>query len=180
MKILFTTMLALLILTGCSKEKTETTVATTTKTELKKEKGITLKDTTGNDIKVKSLENGFIFEGYEGKVVLVNFFATWCPPCKAEIPHLNSLQKKYNKDLKIISILLEEHKTNEDLIDFINKNNIEFTITNSSDNYKLAKAVGGIKNIPFMFIYDRDGKYSQHYVGAVHEEMIEIDIKKVL
>ncbi len=62
----------------------------------------------------------------------------------------------------------------------MNNNNIEFTITNSQDNYKLAKEVGGVKSIPLMLIYDREGKYSQHYIGAVPEEMIEADIKKVL
>ena len=181
MKILLTAILALFILTGCTEstneQKTQTTENVTPKVE---SKDIILTDTAGKNIKVTTLDNGFIFEGYENKVVLINFFATWCPPCKAEIPHLNNLQEKYNKDLKIISILLEENKSNEDIIDFINKNDIKFAIVNSSDNYKLAKAVGGVKSIPFMLIYDKNGKYSQHYTGAVPEEMIEADIKKVL
>jgi thiol-disulfide isomerase/thioredoxin len=181
MKILLTAILTLLIFTGCSEETTKETTKTTQEESPKKaSNGIVLHDTTGQEIKVKSLENGFIFEGYEDKVVLVNFFATWCPPCKAEIPHLNNLQEKYKKDLKIISILLEENKSDEDVINFINNNDIEFTITNSEDNYKLAKAVGGVKSIPLMLIYDRKGNYSQHYIGAVPEEMIEADIKKVL
>ena len=181
MKIVLTAILALLIFTGCSEKTTD---EKTTKTEKiipkKASTGIVLQDATGQKIKVKKLENGFQFEGYEGKVVLVNFFATWCPPCKAEIPHLNNLQEKYKKDLKIISILLEENKSNEDVMNFINNNGIVFTITNSEDNFKIAKEVGGVKSIPFMLIYDRDGKYSQHYTGAVPEEMIEADIKKVL
>ena len=181
MKILLTAILTLLIFTGCSEETTnETTKITQKEAPKKASNGIVLQDTAGQEIKVKSLENGFIFEGYENKIVLVNFFATWCPPCKAEIPHLNNLQEKYKKDLKIISILLEENKSNADVISFMNNNDIEFTITNSKDNYKLAKAVGGVKSIPFMLIYDRNGKYSQHYTGAVPEEMIEADIKKVL
>ncbi|HIP45424.1 MAG TPA: TlpA family protein disulfide reductase [Sulfurospirillum arcachonense] len=181
MKILLTAILTLLIFTGCSEKTTNETTETTQEESPKKTpNGIVLQDTSGQKIKVKSLENGFIFEGYENKIVLVNFFATWCPPCKATIPHLNNLQEKYKKDLKIISILLEENKSNEDVINFINNNDIEFTITNSKDNYKLAKAVGGVKSIPFMLIYDRNGKYSQHYTGAVLEEMIEADIKKVL
>ncbi len=143
-------------------------------------KGIVLKDTKGEEIRVTSLDNGFVFEGYEGKVVLVNFFATWCPPCKAEIPHLNNLQEKYKDKLKIISILLEKNRSNEDVVEFMNEHDIEFTITNSQDNYKLAKAVGGVRGIPFMLIYDKQGKYSQHYTGAIPQEMIEVDLKKVL
>ena len=178
MKILLTAILTLLIFTGCSKENTNET--TQSESSQKISNDIVLQDTSGQKIKVKSLKNGFIFKGYENKVVLVNFFATWCPPCKAEIPHLNNLQEKYKKDLKIISILLEENKSNEDVIKFMNNNDIEFTITNSKDNYKLAKAVGGVKSIPLMLIYDRNGTYSQHYIGAVPEEMIEADIKRVL
>ncbi len=184
MKILLTAILALFIFTGCNDKNndgnTETAQKTKELTSKNDSNNIVLQDTTGKKIKVTSLENGFIFEGYENKIVLVNFFATWCPPCKAEIPHLNNLQEKYKDDLKIISVLLEENKSNEDIITFMNNNNIEFTITNSQDNYKLAKEVGGVKSIPLMLIYDREGKYSQHYIGAVPEEMIEADIKKVL
>jgi len=181
MKILLTAILTLLIFTGCNEKTTNDTTKTASE-EVPKEasNGIVLYDTSGQEIKVKSLENGYIFEGYENKIVLVNFFATWCPPCKAEIPHLNNLQEKYKKDIKIISILLEENKSNEDLIEFINYYNIEFTITNSKDNYKLAQEVGGVRSIPFMLIYDRNGKYFQHYTGMVPEEMLEADIKKVL
>jgi len=181
MKILLTAILTLLIFTGCNDNSTEKATQKTTESTPKNDsKSIVLQDTSGKKIKVITLENGFIFKGYEKKIVLVNFFATWCPPCKAEIPHLNSLQEKYKDNLKIISVLLEENKSNEDVINFMNNNDIEFTITNSKDNYKLAKAVGGVKSIPLMLIYDREGKYSQHYIGAVPEEMIEADIKKVL
>jgi len=180
MKILFTAILTLLLLSGCEENTTKNQPTDTKVVKEDIKNGIVLRDTTGQDIKVTTIENGFKFEGYENKIVLINFFATWCPPCKAEIPHLNNLQEKYKKDLKIISILLEENRSNEDVIRFMNSNNIEFTITNSEDNYKLAKEVGGVKSIPFMLIYDRDGKYSQHYIGAVPEEMIEADIKKVL
>jgi len=182
MKILLTAILTLLIFTGCGGEKDKKPTSETQQQVVpeKKDRGIILKDTNGKEIKVTKTENGFIFKGYENKVVLVNFFATWCPPCKAEIPHLNNLQEKYKKDIQIISILLEENKSNEYVTDFMKNNDIKFIITNSDDNFKLAKEVGGVKSIPFMLIYDRNGNYSQHYTGAVPEEMIEEDIKKVL
>lgn len=191
MKILFTAMLIMLVTSGCSnneEKQTQQTIqekatqdeTTTSNVIQKKDDAIVLTDTSGETIKVKQTSDGFIFEGYEGKVVVLDFFATWCPPCKAEIPHLNNLQKKYAKDIKIISVLLEEKKSNEEVIKFMNKYGVEFTITNSPDNYKLAKKVGGVESIPFVLIYDRKGDYSQHYVGAVPEEMMEADIKRVL
>ena len=190
MKILFTAILIILVASGCSSNEEKKTQQTaqeqtatpkvTQKKDTAKNDAIVLTDTSGDTIKVKQTSDGFIFEGYEGKVVLLNFFATWCPPCKAEIPHLNNLQKKYAKDIKIISVVLEENKSNEEIIKFMNKYGVEFTITNSPDNFKLAKILGGVESIPFMVIYDRKGSYSQHYVGAVVQEMIEADIKKVL
>jgi len=58
--------------------------------------------------------------------------------------------------------------------------NAKFIITNGPENYKFAQKVGGVKNIPLMFLYDKTGNYSTHYVGAIPEEMIDADIKKVL
>ncbi len=189
MKIILTAILALLIFSGCSDEKDLKTTQNIEKkvkqkTEIaipeKVDDSIVLVDTNGNSIKVTVLENGLKFEGYEDKIVLLNFFATWCPPCKAEIPHLNNLQEKYKKDIKIISVLLEENRSNTEINDFIKKNAIEFTITNSQSNFDIEKEIGGVKTIPFMLIYDRKGNYSQHYMGAVPEEMIDADIQKVL
>jgi len=183
MKILLTAILTLLIFTGCNdKKEAQTTTSKVNKvvSTQKKIQGIILKDTTGKEIKVTKTENGFIFEGYENKVVLLSFFATWCPPCRAEIPHLNNLQEKYKKDLKIISVLLEENRSNEYVTDFMKNNDIKFTITNSDSNFQMAKEVGGVESIPFVLIYDRKGNYSQHYTGAIPEEMMETDIQRVL
>ncbi|WP_458701356.1 TlpA family protein disulfide reductase [Sulfurospirillum sp. 1307] len=190
MKTIFFIILSVLILGGCSsdssKNETKTTnnqtkeVRVVNKVETKKDNSIALKDTNGNIIKVTPTQDGFKFNGYENKVVIVSFFATWCPPCRAEIPHLNNLQEKYKNDVKIIGILLEENKTNDEINDFIQKNAINYTISNSRSNFDLANKVGGVQSIPFMIIYDKNGNYSQHYVGAVPEEMIDIDIQRVL
>ena len=182
MRAWFTIFLTALVLigSGCSsdskKSQSKETGVTTPNT---KEKTI-LKSVSGEEIVVTPLENGFTFSGYEHKVVLVNFFATWCAPCKAEIPHLNNLQEKYKDKLVIISVLLEENKSNEEMASFIKYNTINYVITNGAENFKFAQNVGGVKNIPLMFLYDKEGKYSTHYVGAIPEEMIDADIKKVL
>jgi len=164
MKFWLTLFLAcsMLFLNGCSsdkKKKADDNQSAKAKDEIKHEK-IVLQDVSGKEIVVTSLEKGFSFAGFENKVVLVNFFTTWCPPCKAEIPHLNSLQEKYKDNFVIISVLLEENKSNEEISNFIKYNNINYVITNTVENFK--------------------GKYSTHYVGAIPEEMIDADIKKVL
>ncbi|WP_263832579.1 TlpA family protein disulfide reductase [Sulfurospirillum oryzae] len=182
MKFWFAVFIAcsMLFLGGCSSEKKKTEdKSTKVQEEIKNEK-IVLQDISGKQIVVTPLEKGFSFSGYENKVVLVNFFATWCPPCKAEIPHLNNLQEKYKENLVIISVLLEENKSNEEISSFVKFNNINYIITNGIENFKFAQSAGGVKNIPLMFLYDKEGKYSTHYVGAIPEEMIDADIKKVL
>ncbi len=191
-------IMALFFGSGCSsdsdkKVKKEETKTVLPKEDLPKEEStpivpkeevkpstLALKTTDGKEIVVTKTEKGFVFSGYEDKVVLVNFFATWCPPCKAEIPHLNNLQEKYKDNFVVISILLEENKSNEEMKSFIAYNRINFPITNSIENFQFAQSVGGVKNIPLMFLYDKKGNYATHYVGAVPEEMLDTDIKRVL
>lgn len=171
---------SMLFLSGCSSEKKKTEEKSIpAKEEVKNEK-IVLQDISAKEIVVTPIDKGFTFAGYENKIVLVNFFTTWCPPCKAEIPHLINLQEKYKDNFVIISVLLEENKSNEEINSFIKFNNINYIITNGIDNFKFAQSAGGVKNIPLMFLYDKKGNYSTHYVGAIPEEMIDADIKKVL
>lgn len=179
----------MVLLSGCGeKENTQETSNQTSSSsssastnEDLQAKGITLEDIEGNSILVDtSKQNNFKFQGYENRVVMINFFATWCPPCKAEIPHLNKLQEKYKDRLKIISVLMEENKSNDEIMNFANEHQVQYTITNSKANYALAKKVGGVKSIPFTLLYDKDGDYAQHYMGAVPEEMMDADIQKLL
>jgi len=184
-KISISIIIVALLLSGCSDKVEESKMNSNenVKKELTKQlkdRSIVLRDVNGKTIKVEKIKDGLKFEGYENKIVIINFFATWCPPCKAEIPHLNNLQEKYKDDLSILSILLEEHKTNEQVIEFMNDYDIKFNVLNSEGNFALAQEVGGIDTIPFMIMYDKKGRYFQHYKGAVPEEMIDIDIQKAL
>jgi thiol-disulfide isomerase/thioredoxin len=122
----------------------------------------------------------FTIKELKGKAVLVNFFATWCPPCKAEIPHLNNLKAKYKDQFEIVAVLLEENKSASELQDFIDQYNIDYLVTNSKENFKLADVMGGVKSIPTMFMYNKEGQLIQKYVGIVPEEMLESDIKRAI
>ncbi len=140
---------------------------------------IVLQSIDGKSIEIDKIEKGFSFSGFEDKAVLLNFFVSWCPPCKAEIPHLNNLQKKYADKLEIIGVLLEE-KSKEDIAKIVEQYEIAFRVTYGKANFKLAKKVGDVGAIPFMILYDKKGQYATHYVGAVPEEMMDIDIQKVV
>lgn len=177
-----TIILIAFIFSGCSEkdELNEQQIKQVQTEEKKDNNKILLTEISGKQITLNVTDKGFVFEEFKDKVVLLNFFTTWCPPCKAEIPHLNSLQNRYKNQLQIISILLEEKKENQEIISFMNTNNIEYTITNSPENFKLASHIGGVKSIPYMIIYDKNGTYFKHYIGAIPEEMIEADLKKVM
>ena len=106
-------------------------------------------------------------------------FATWCPPCKAEIPHLNNLSDKFKGKLKIVSVLMED-KSKDEIDAFMKKFKINFGISYGENNFLFAKALGGVVGIPYMVLYKPNGEYATHYVGLVPEEMLESDINKVI
>lgn len=176
----FLSILSILFFTGCdSKEKSkEKSVEKVQKIERKSE--FQLKTTNDTNLNIKLDNEKIIIQEHAGKVVLLNFFATWCPPCKAEIPNLIKLQEDYKNDLVVVSVLLEELKTNEEVLAFIKEYNINYSVTNGSEGLDLAKGLGGIKSIPTMYLITKDNNVFQKYVGLVPNEMMEIDIKKVL
>jgi len=188
-KLLISLLTLGLFLTACDKkeshnvtEKHTQTVTSTTKekTATSQENILTLTATDGKKFALAAKESGIDFKGLEGKIVVLDFFATWCPPCRAEMPHLVNLQKKYNGKIQILSVLMEEEKPNEEAIRFAKDHNLNFPVLNSKENFLLSQALGGIRSLPTLVIYDKAGNYFQHYVGAAPEEMIEADIKKAL
>ncbi|HIC13062.1 MAG TPA: TlpA family protein disulfide reductase [Sulfurimonas sp.] len=135
--------------------------------------------------RVKKSPTGFTVKGAEGKVIILDIFATWCPPCQAEASYLASLQKKYKDSLLIIGITIEDNIKNEKLQIFREKYDANYALVNSSENsrlvYTVAKKLKIGKNfgIPLMVMY-KDGVLINFYQGAVEEEFIESDIKKAL
>ncbi len=169
---------------GCgSKEKNDTkNFNKETKTETTKQADVNvirLHSVRGDEI-VFTKNKEILKLKNNDKIILLDFFATWCPPCKAEIPHLVNLQKKYKNRLKIISVLLEDDKPDSEIKSFIKYNHINYIVTNGANNFKLSNLLGGIQNIPFMILYDKNGKVLTHYIGIIPEEMIDSDIKKAI
>ena len=180
----FLSILSILLFTGCdSKEETEETSkqqTTSTVQKIERNSEFQLKTTNDKIINLKLENEKIIFKDYPNKIVLLNFFTTWCPPCKAEIPNLIKVQNDYKNDFVIVSILLEEMKTNEEIKSFVKEFNINYEVVNAPEGIDVAKNLGGIKSIPTMFLINRNGNTFQKYVGLVPSEMMEIDIKKVL
>ncbi len=183
-KNIFFASFAVLFLLGCSDSSTNNqNIKPKIKTFKPKKSDIkypiNLHVANQKNINITPTDKGFAFSHVKNKAVLVAFLTSWCPPCKAEIPHLNTLQKKHKKDLEIVGFLLE-NKNEEQTKEFIKKYNISFPLAYGENNFKFSKALGDIQTIPFMILYDKEGNYATHYTGAVPDEMIDIDIKKVV
>ena len=132
----------------------------------------------GKTINLQKRKDGFDIKDND-KATLFVFFATWCPPCRAEIPHLNNLSEKFKEELNIIGVLLEE-KNEQEVKDFAKKYNIKYDVAVGEGNFLLEKAVGGIIGLPSSALYKPNGNYAIHYTGLVPEEMLENDILKAI
>lgn len=112
----------------------------------------------------------------KGKVVLIDFFATWCPPCEAEIPHFIKLAETYKDKIQIIGISVDDDSTS--LQPFIKKHTIQYPIIRSEG--ELDKLFGGITSIPTTFILDKNLQIVDKVVGYRDISYFENVIKQHL
>ncbi len=115
---------------------------------------------------------------YKGKVVILDFWATWCPPCRKGIPDLVELKKKYgSKGFEIIGISVDQ-ETKPDVVPFIKDYGINYPVVYGNTN--VYQQYGGIRAIPTSFIIDKEGKIVASYEGLISKAAYEDHIKKLL
>ena len=137
--------------------------------------------TDGKLISLKSTENGLDFDEFKGKkAILVDIFATWCPPCIEGIPLLNEVREKNKDNFEIVSVLFEQDKTKEEILQFIAKHGVTYPITMGEENFKLAKELGDVKKVPEMYLISKNGKFIKKFVGKVPKEELEQYIKMAI
>jgi thiol-disulfide isomerase/thioredoxin len=130
----------------------------------------TLKDVNGIDVPLDS---------FEGKVVLVNFWATWCPPCKAEIPGFVALQDQY-RDQGLVILGISGDDDAETLKKFASEWKINYPMLVGRDETALLDAYGPIYGYPISVIVGRDGAVCGRHVGPATKEEFEQEIKALL
>jgi thiol-disulfide isomerase/thioredoxin len=112
-----------------------------------------------------------------GKVVLLNFWATWCGPCRAEIPDLVDLQKRYADKLEIIALATDEDDADE-VRRFVREAGINYRVAMGSDEVR--RSYGGIAALPTAFVIDAQGRIVQKHVGLNDPAIYELELRAML
>ncbi len=128
-----------------------------------------LKDADGKTVQLSD---------YRGKVVLLNFWATWCGPCKYEIPWFIEFERTYKQDgLAIIGVSMDDDGWSV-VKPFSQHAGINYRVVLGNDT--VAQDFGGVDSLPTTFIIDRDGRIAATHVGLVNKSTYENDLKRVL
>jgi peroxiredoxin len=129
-------------------------------------------DFTLTDISGKPLR----LSDYRGKVVVLDFWATWCEPCKQEIPHLIDLQSKYAQRVQVLGISMDDDDKPVRTFQQQYKMNYPIAVGTSS----LADQYGGVLGLPITFVIDGQGRIAKRYIGAAEFSGIEAEVQKLL
>jgi thiol-disulfide isomerase/thioredoxin len=125
----------------------------------------TLKDEQGKEISLSD---------YSGKVVILNFWASWCPPCKAEMPEFNKMNNelKDSKDIVLLTINLTDgqRETKEKAVKFLKDN--KYSLTALFDVQGTVADIFGIQSIPTTVVIDRDGYLHDYIMGATTKNTV--------
>jgi thiol-disulfide isomerase/thioredoxin len=119
----------------------------------------------------------FKVENYKGQVLVLDFWATWCGPCKMEIPHLIELQEKYrDRGLTVIGITYDDNP-DKDVPPYAAEVGMNYVNVRADDALKGKYAVIGL---PTLIIYDRDGNEVMKRPGYIGKDQLEAKIKPLL
>ena len=131
------------------------------------------------DWQLKGLDGKTIHSGdFKGKVVILDFWATWCGDCRAEIPSFIALQKQYEKQgLVVIGASVDEGGANV-VKPFAQKLGMNYTVGLADD--QVQQAFGGIEATPTTFVIDRGGHIVKKHLGLTEKDEFEAEIKPLL
>ena len=128
-----------------------------------------LKDANGRTVRLSD---------YRGKVVLLNFWATWCGPCKMEIPWFMELEKEHkSRGFAVLGVSMDEGGWDA-VKPFVEQVKVNYRILLGNDS--VAMLYGGVNSLPTSFLIDRNGKIATVHIGLVSKQDYENDIKALL
>ncbi len=136
-------------------------------------------DVKAPNFSLKSVDGKTVnLSDYTGKIVIIDFWATWCPPCRKGIPDLVSIQKEFKKDVVIIGISLDDPQTVKEVPGFVKEYGVNYPVVYGDE--KVVNAFGGIRSIPTAFIIDKKGNIVDKHIGLVPKDTYVNKIKELL
>jgi thiol-disulfide isomerase/thioredoxin len=130
----------------------------------------TLKDVEGKDVALAS---------FKGKVVVLDFWATWCGPCKVEIPHFIEFQQKYGaKGLQVVGISVDDPV--DKLAPYVKEMGMNYPVLQGLGHDEVQDAFGPILGIPVSVMISRDGKVCATHTGLTGKDVFEQEINALL
>ncbi len=129
-----------------------------------------LVDLNGKNVRLSDLR---------GKAVLLNFWATWCPPCKVEMPWFIDLQKQYGpQGLQVVGVAMDDGNAHDVVAKFAKQMGLNYPVVLGND--KVADQYGGVDALPTTFYIGRDGKIVTRVFGLVSHKEIEENVRAAL
>ena len=114
---------------------------------------------------------------YRGKVVLLDFWATWCEPCRAEIPHFVDLQNKYaDQGFQILGVAMDDSP--DPVPAFVKQFKMNYPVV--MGNAKIGEQYGGVLGLPIAFLIDRQGQIRKKHIGATEASVFEQEVTHLL
>jgi len=142
-----------------------------------------LKGQTAHDFTLQSLDGKTVrLSDFRGKAVMLNFWATWCEPCKIEMPWFVEIQKQYGpQGLQIVGVAMDD-ADKEDIAKFTKEMGIDYPILVGKDSVReaIANDYGGMAFLPETFLIGRDGRVVEKILGLKSRSEIEDAVKKTL
>jgi len=157
--------------TGCSSEPRSVKAAAKVKPEQERHPApeFALKDANGKTVRL---------EDYKGKVILLDFFATWCGPCKIEIPWFMEMERK-NKDRGFAVLGVSMDDEGWDIVKpFLAELGVNYRVVIGNDS--TAQLYGGVDALPTTFLIDRNGKIASVHIGLASKKVFEDGIEQLL
>ena len=166
-------ILSALLSAGCNTTSSTTAQAANSKMKAEDQRKaapeFALKDADGRTVRLSE---------YKGKVVLLNFWATWCGPCRLEMPWFVDFERTYKNDgFAVVGISLDEDGWNA-IRPFVTEIGVNYRILQGDDT--VAEQYGGVESLPTTFIIDREGRIAATHVGLVSKNVFESEIQSLL
>jgi cytochrome c biogenesis protein CcmG/thiol:disulfide interchange protein DsbE len=115
---------------------------------------------------------------FRGQAVLLNFWATWCPPCKVEMPWFAELRKQYGKDgLVVLGVAMDDTESAK-IAEFASQLGVNYPVLMGTE--QVSDEYGDVRSLPTTFYIDRNGNIVAKSVGLLGRQQIEEDVKKAL